>query len=76
MHRAYPPNFARIFGLALLVLTSPFTQAAEPPVSEVLRMATADNADPLRVDGDPIVDISLVADPAKNLVVIMKDGRI
>ena len=33
-------------------------------------------ADLLLVDGDPIADIGLVADPAKNLVVIMKDGRI
>jgi hypothetical protein len=28
------------------------------------------------VDGDPIANIKLVADPAKNFVVIMKDGRI
>lgn len=33
-------------------------------------------ADLLLVDGDPIADISLLADPAKNLVIIMKDGRI
>lgn len=33
-------------------------------------------ADLLLVDGDPIADIGLLADPAKNLVVIMKDGRI
>jgi imidazolonepropionase-like amidohydrolase len=69
--------------------------------AEVLRMATAGNAellalsglrspyegrlgvvepgalaDLLLVDGDPIADIGLVADPAKNFVVIMKDGRI
>lgn len=69
--------------------------------AEVLRMATADNAellalsglrspyegrlgvvepgalaDLLLVDGDPIADIGLIADPAKNVVVIMKDGRI
>jgi imidazolonepropionase-like amidohydrolase len=31
-------------------------------------------ADMLRVDGDPIADIQLIADPSKNLVVIMKDG--
>jgi imidazolonepropionase-like amidohydrolase len=43
---------------------------------EALRMATADNADLLLVDGDPIANINLVADPAKNLVVIMKDGRV
>jgi len=33
-------------------------------------------ADLLVVDGDPTADISLVTDPAKNFVVIMKDGRI
>jgi imidazolonepropionase-like amidohydrolase len=33
-------------------------------------------ADLLLVDGDPIADIDLIADPAKNFVVIMKDGRI
>jgi imidazolonepropionase-like amidohydrolase len=30
----------------------------------------------LLVDGNPIADIKLVADPAKNFVVIMKDGKI
>lgn len=69
--------------------------------AEVLKMATADNAellalsglrspyegklgvveagalaDLLLVDGDPIADINLIADPAKNFVVIIKDGRI
>ena len=33
-------------------------------------------ADLLLVDGNPIADIKLVADPAKNFVVIMKDGKI
>jgi imidazolonepropionase-like amidohydrolase len=33
-------------------------------------------ADLLLVDGDPVANISLLADPAKNLMVIMKDGRI
>jgi imidazolonepropionase-like amidohydrolase len=33
-------------------------------------------ADLLLVDGNPIADIKLVADPARNFVVIMKDGRI
>ena len=68
---------------------------------EVLKMATADNAellalsgkrspyagklgvvqqgalaDLLLVDGDPIAHIDLIADPAKNFTVIMKDGKI
>jgi imidazolonepropionase-like amidohydrolase len=33
-------------------------------------------ADLLLVDGDPIADLKLVADPEKNFVMIMKDGRI
>jgi len=33
-------------------------------------------ADLLLVDGDPLANLDLVADPAKNFVVIMKDGRI
>ena len=33
-------------------------------------------ADLLLVDGNPIADIKLVADPAKNFVLIMKDGNI
>jgi imidazolonepropionase-like amidohydrolase len=33
-------------------------------------------ADLLLVDGDPLQDINLVADPAKNFRVIMKDGKI
>ena len=68
---------------------------------EVLKMATADNAellalsglrspypgklgvvqegalaDLLLVDGDPLANINLIADPAKNLLIIMKDGKI
>ena len=33
-------------------------------------------ADLLIVDGNPLEDISLLADPAQNLKLIMKDGRI
>jgi hypothetical protein len=33
-------------------------------------------ADLLLVDGDPIANIKLIEDPAKNFVVIMKDGLI
>ena len=68
---------------------------------EILKMATATNAellamsgprnpypgklgvveegalaDLLLVDGDPTVDIGLIADPEKNFVVIMKDGSL
>jgi imidazolonepropionase-like amidohydrolase len=69
--------------------------------AEVLKMATADNAellalsgprnpypgklgvveegalaDLLLVDGDPVANLKLIEDPAKNFVVIMKDGRL
>ena len=33
-------------------------------------------ADLLLVDGDPVADIDLLVDPTRNLLVIMKDGRI
>ena len=33
-------------------------------------------ADLLLVDGNPLLDINLVADPAKNFLIIMKDGKI
>ncbi|KAA2285012.1 metal-dependent hydrolase family protein [Arenimonas fontis] len=33
-------------------------------------------ADLLLVDGDPVADIGLIEDPARNFVVIVKDGRI
>lgn len=33
-------------------------------------------ADLLLVDGDPIANIKLIEDPAKNFVVIVKDGKI
>ena len=39
-------------------------------------MEVAALADLLLVDGDPLQDINLVADPAKNFLVIMKDGKI
>jgi imidazolonepropionase-like amidohydrolase len=33
-------------------------------------------ADLLLVDGDPLQDLSLLGDPAKNLLVVMKDGQL
>jgi len=33
-------------------------------------------ADMLLVDGDPIANVDLIGDPAKNFVVIMKDGKV
>jgi imidazolonepropionase-like amidohydrolase len=91
----FDPRSGARHGKQLAKLVRWFTPA------EVLKMATADNAellalsgprspyagklgvieegalaDILVVDGDPIADITLVADPAKNFVVIMKNGKI
>ena len=33
-------------------------------------------ADLLLVDGDPVAKLDLIADPGKNFVVIMKDGKV
>jgi len=33
-------------------------------------------ADLLVIDGDPVADIALITDPAKNMLVIMKNGEI
>src|SRR5208337_1821576 len=33
-------------------------------------------ADLIVVDGDPLADLNLIADPERNFVVIMKDGRV
>jgi isopentenyl diphosphate isomerase/L-lactate dehydrogenase-like FMN-dependent dehydrogenase len=33
-------------------------------------------ADLLLVDGNPLADIKLIEDPAKNFLLIMKDGRV
>ena len=33
-------------------------------------------ADLLLVDGNPLEDLKIVADPAKNFLVIVKDGKI
>jgi imidazolonepropionase-like amidohydrolase len=82
-------------GALLASLTRWYTPA------EVLKMATADNAqllllsgprnpyagklgvveegalaDLLLADGNPLEKINLIADPAKNFVVIMKDGKV
>lgn len=40
----------------------------------VVRMGAL--ADLILVDGDPVANIKLIEDPAKNFVVIMKDGKL
>jgi imidazolonepropionase-like amidohydrolase len=91
----FSPNLAERQGLMLTHLKRWYSNA------EILKMATADNAellalsgtlnpypgklgvvepgahaDLLVVAGDPLQDVSLLAEPDKNLVVIMKAGKI
>ena len=47
-----------------------------PPLSKTWLKGEGALADLLLVDGDPIANIKLIEDPGKNLLVIMKDGRI
>jgi len=46
------------------------------PAWRVAPVKAALTADLLLVDGDPIANIALIDDPAKNFLVIMKDGTI
>lgn len=55
--------------LALSGLRSPY-----PGVLGVIKEGAL--ADLLLVNGDPLTDINLIADPAQNFVVIMKDGKL
>ena len=55
--------------LALSGLRSPYVGKLEVVEQGAL-------ADLLLVDGNPLDDIRVVEDPAKNFVVIMKDGKI
>ena len=57
----------------LLRLTGPLKPYPEGPIGVVAEGAYADM---LLVDGDPIEDLLLLADPAENIDLIMKDGRI
>jgi len=43
------------------------------PAGLVFVMALADL---LLIDGDPVANIALITDPEKNMLVIMKDGKI
>jgi imidazolonepropionase-like amidohydrolase len=56
----------------LLALSGP----RSPYPGKVGVIETGAFADLLLVDGDPIANIELIADPAKNFLVIMKDGKI
>ncbi len=56
----------------LLALSGPRT----PYPDKLGVVAEGALADLLLVDGDPLANIALVADPAKNFLVIMKDGKI
>jgi len=55
--------------------TAPAT-VPSPPANPLGVVEEGALADLLLVDGNPIADIKLVTDPAKNFVLIMKDGKI
>ncbi|WP_394229840.1 amidohydrolase family protein [Shewanella colwelliana] len=57
----------------LLALSGPRNPYRDGPLGVVKEGAYADL---ILVDGNPLKDLDLVADPAKNFVVIMKDGKI
>ena len=57
----------------LLALTGPRNPYREGPLGVIREGAYADL---LVVDGDPLADVRVLEDPAKNIRVIMKDGRI
>jgi len=57
----------------LLAMSGPRNPYKDGPLGVVTEGAYADL---LLVDGNPLENVDLVADPAKNFVVIMKDGKI
>jgi imidazolonepropionase-like amidohydrolase len=57
----------------LLALSGPRNPYPEGPLGVIEEGAYADL---LLVDGNPLQNLDLVADPDKNFVVIMKDGKI
>ncbi|WP_206081872.1 metal-dependent hydrolase family protein [Maribellus sediminis] len=57
----------------LMELSGPRHPYKEGPLGEITEGAYADL---IIVDGNPLEDLSLVADPEKNFVVIMKDGKV
>ncbi len=56
----------------LLALSGP----RSPYAGKLGVVETGALADLILVDGDPLADLKLIADPAKNFALIMKDGRI
>jgi imidazolonepropionase-like amidohydrolase len=65
-------NQATTMGGELLRLSGP----RNPYPGKLGVIETGAYADMLVVDGDPLRDINLVADPERNFLVIMKDGKI
>ena len=57
----------------LLALSGPRNPYPAGPLGVIRKGAYADL---ILVDGNPLEDLSLVADPARNFVLIMKDGVI
>ena len=57
----------------LMAMAGPRHPYQEGPLGVIAESASADL---ILVDGNPLEDLNLVADPHKNLVVIMKDGKV
>jgi len=76
MSRWFPPNevlrMATSGNAELLAMSGP----RNPYPGRLGVVEEGALADLLLVAGDPLADIQLIADPEKNFVVIMKDGRI
>ena len=58
------------------MIAAPGDPDATLTASELDAFVTRTLADLLLVDGNPLEDLQLIADPGKNFVVIMKDGKI
>ena len=66
-------NMATANNAELLALSGPRNPYQEGPLGVVKQGAYADL---ILVNGNPLKDLDLVADPDKNFVMIMKDGKI
>ena len=68
-----------LMGEARFDATLPRISAVYQPGGDPGKLGTVEQgalADLLLVDGNPLENINLVADPGKNFLVIMKDGAI
>ncbi len=74
--RWYTPAEALIMATSTNAQLLTLSGKRNPYPGELGVVAEGALADLLLVDGDPLTNIELIADPAKNFLIIMKDGRI